>query len=218
MRCVAPSAVRRYGSRVNDPDDMAPALPNDDPGPGAAPSADGIDELVDYRALVAKVDAFARGVTDDAGEALTCAPGCDGCCMVSLTVSVVEAASISRALEHLSEAERGGVGSRIEAGGCALLDGRGLCTIYGNRPLVCRTQGLALRYGGGADRRPVHCHLNYRSETPDPAHVLDADRVDALLGVINHRFAVAKRRDPLVRRSLTEIATGALACPSKPAR
>jgi hypothetical protein len=33
-------------------------------------------------------------------------------------------------------------------GRCAFLDGRGRCRVYGDRPYVCRTQGLPLRWLG----------------------------------------------------------------------
>jgi Fe-S-cluster containining protein len=51
------------------------------------------------------------------------------------------------------------------AGACAFLDGEGGCRIYAERPYVCRTQGLPLRWldeseeGEIVERRDI-CELN----------------------------------------------------------
>jgi Fe-S-cluster containining protein len=56
-------------------------------------------------------------------------------------------------------------------GNCAFLDERGGCRIYGDRPYVCRTQGLPLRWfeedddGHTAELRDI-CPLNDISDEP----------------------------------------------------
>jgi len=103
---------------------------------------------------------------------LRCGPGCAACCVDGLTVFPVEAEMIRR--RHAALLERGGPGP---AGGCAFLDGRGRCRIYENRPYVCRTQGLPLRWiETGPEGVPVEmrdiCRLN---EEGPPVESLDAD-------------------------------------------
>ena len=57
--------------------------------PGSAPDAD----LVDYRRLVARVDARAEAVRRRWPAAMRCRRGCDGCCR-HLSVFPVEAAAL----------------------------------------------------------------------------------------------------------------------------
>ena len=100
---------------------------------------------------------------------------------------------------------------------CAFLSEAGRCTIYPARPLLCRTHGLPIRLTGqgadvgnepnpasdgmqgGAGETPVRrtlkvlqdvevCHLNFQNEAPLPEDVLDAERISALLLVIEQRF------------------------------
>jgi hypothetical protein len=98
------------------------------------------------------------------------------------------------------------------------LDGR--CAVYAHRPLVCRTQGLALRYPAGfipeaavrarTDTGEVtHCPLNFTQAAPLGADVLDAERVDQLLAVVNHRYAIRHGLPPQVRHSISDIAARA---------
>ena len=65
--------------------------------------------------------------------------------MDGLTVFEVEAERIRRAQADLLATER-----PHPAGACAFLDHAGACRIYADRPYVCRTQGLPLRWLEGA--------------------------------------------------------------------
>src|SRR5690606_40032776 len=95
-----------------------------------------------------------------------------------------------------------------------ILEVNGRCAIYDARPLVCRTQGHALRYPPGfvpqeaigLDLGPqgaaTWCPLNFAERPPAAADVLDAERIDRLLAVMNQRFAAARGLDPLDRVAL----------------
>lgn len=72
---------------------------------------------------------------------LQCRRGCSGCCVDGLTVFEVEAEHIRR--RHGALLQRG---TPHAEGGCAFLDADGACRIYADRPYVCRTQGLPLRW------------------------------------------------------------------------
>ncbi|MFI5302537.1 MAG: YkgJ family cysteine cluster protein, partial [Polyangiales bacterium] len=72
---------------------------------------------------------------------LQCKRGCSGCCVDDLTVFAEEAAPI-RAHHAALLTE----GAPHAIGACAFLDGRGACRIYADRPYVCRTQGLPMRW------------------------------------------------------------------------
>lgn len=87
---------------------------------------------------------------------LQCKRGCSGCCVDELGVFEVEAAPI-RAIHALLLA----TGAPHAVGGCAFLSADGACRIYAERPYVCRTQGLPLRWldDDDAELRDI-CPLN----------------------------------------------------------
>jgi len=107
-------------------------------------------------------------------ERLQCKRGCADCCVDDITVYEVEADRIRRQHAALLES-----GMPHAPGACAFLDGEGACRIYEDRPYVCRTQGLPLRWaaedeaGGVVERRDI-CELNVSESQPlvdvDPNH------------------------------------------------
>ncbi len=171
----------------------------------------------EYDAVRAKVEAFTTATSERRREDLSCRAGCTACCRVELEVSDVEADSVRDAVEALPDEVRGRLVERARApreddGLCVMLeDGR--CVVYQARPLVCRTQGHALRYPAGTlDRDAVRgrtpdgdvtwCPLNYQTRGPAPDDVLDAERVDVLLALVNRRASA----EPLRRTSLRTLA------------
>lgn len=176
----------------------------------------------EYRAVLAKVDAFAAQVAARAGAAMACRAGCAGCCQAGLTVSPVEAAAIAAHLERLPPQARNAIAARAERHreGCVFLDEGGRCSVYEARPIVCRTQGLPLRYPPGfvpaeavgidlGERGAVTwCPLNFAEAPPGPGEVLDAELVDRLLAVVNRRHCAGTGEEPLERIALDAIAAG----------
>jgi len=174
----------------------------------------------EYLALVAKVDAFGRAVATRRADDLQCRAGCSACCAVELSVSGVEAARIEEALEALDAEARARVAGRASRRGrCVMLEDDGRCAVYEARPLVCRTQGLPLAYPrgtlpaeavrarGGGDREITYCPLNFEARGPDAGDVLDAERVDRTLALINRLRAEGRRSDPLARVPLATLAS-----------
>ena len=124
------------------------------------------------RALHAEVDRAAIALARRHAERLRCRRGCHACCIDGLTVFEVEAERIrSRHAELLRE------GHPHPPGACAFLGDAGECRIYPDRPYVCRTQGLPLRWlDEGTDdalveRRDI-CPLN---EAGEPLETLPVD-------------------------------------------
>lgn len=185
----------------------------------------------EYRALLRKVEGFTEATSARRHQDLTCKKGCSACCETWLTLSPVEAAYVRLGVAALPPEKRAQVAARgrreraREARGeapsrCALLEEDGSCVVYEHRPLVCRTQGHALRYPEGfipeeavRGRVPngeiTYCPLNYANEKPLGADVLDAGRVDELLAVVNLRFAQATHADPARRESISALAAEA---------
>jgi hypothetical protein len=185
----------------------------------------------EYRALVDKVEAFTQVVGKRRQRDLACRAGCDACCHAWLTLSRVEADNVRAHLLTLSAAERTAIAERgrlqqaRELTGeheprCAMLGADGRCGVYEARPLVCRTQGHALRYPPGfvpesavrsrvRDGEVTHCPLNYTEAAPASPDVLDAERVDQLLALVNHRHALALGVAPDTRTAISQLAAEA---------
>lgn len=134
-------------------------------------------------------------------DRLQCREGCAGCCVDELTVFPIEAAVIERHHGALLAS-----GEAHPEGGCAFLDAKGACRIYAQRPYVCRTQGLPLRWLEEEDGEPVEardvCPLN----AAGPA--LEELPADACwtLGPIEERLRTRQEAlGDLTRRSLRSL-------------
>ncbi len=181
----------------------------------------------EYAQLVARVDAFFSDVASRCASAMACQPGCDGCCQVQLTLSPVESASVSAYVEQLDADSRAVLRKQLEAQPetasprCSMIDGNGQCLIYPARPLVCRSQGLPLRYP--PELVPIEavrarvpsgvvtvCPLNFTAQTPRPSDALDAERVDQILALLNHRYVAIYGLDGQSRYGLADVVGAAL--------
>jgi len=191
------------------------------------------DDSGEYVQLTRKVDDGCREASQAAGAAVSCRQGCDGCCQVWLSVSEVEADAIRAHIATLPEEARASLSERgLEQGRleredsakprCAMLDEHGGCSIYEARPMICRTQGLALQFPKGTLHEStvrwrsddgkmefVACPLNYTGRAPTSAEILDSDLLNTLLGVVNVRHTGATRGDPEVRTPLLTLAAQA---------
>ena len=93
-------------------------------------------------------------------ERMRCGRGCASCCVDDLTVFEIEAARIVEERPDVLESV-----VPHEPGACAFLGPEGECRVYEQRPYVCRTQGLPLRWvepseaGDWAEMRDI-CPLN----------------------------------------------------------
>jgi len=107
-----------------------------------------------------QAEPLAERFHSDTGHPRACGLGCTRCCQDDITVFEVEAALIRQHHDDLLA-----TGQPHGAGACAMLDPQGACRVYEQRPYVCRTQGLPLRWlepdgdGGGLEYRDI-CPLN----------------------------------------------------------
>lgn len=172
-----------------------------------------------YDALREKVDAFAHAVSARR-EDVVCRAGCSGCCHAKLSLCDVEADALADAVRALPAEARQALTAQLERPDddrCALLDDDGRCAAYAGRPLVCRTQGLPLRYPAGtvpvdavrasAGGDVTWCPLNFEDTPPEAHDVLDAERVDLMLALINRDHSATPTR----RTSMATIVRRALA-------
>jgi Fe-S-cluster containining protein len=93
------------------------------------------------RELHERIDVRAGELALHHAQRLRCKRGCDACCLDGLTVIPIEAERIRSSHEALLRD-----GTPHPPGACAFLGSEGECRIYADRPYVCRTQGLPLRW------------------------------------------------------------------------
>ena len=125
--------------------------------------------------LRARADDFFVRVQAARPEAILCHEGCGVCCAIDLGVFAPEADRLRAALASLPERVRAAAVARARAGThCALLDPETKrCLTYDDRPLICRTHGLALSTDGEVE----FCPLNYPETTPVPDDILVVERL-----------------------------------------
>jgi uncharacterized protein len=96
---------------------------------------------------------------------LSCWRGCIDCCVDDLTVFTIEAELI-----RIHHGDLLATGTPGAVGGCAFLSTAGDCRIYEQRPYVCRSQGLPLRWREPAEGELVEyrdiCPLNLKHLDP----------------------------------------------------
>ncbi len=131
--------------------------------------------------LRTRVDAHFEGAATRAGPAMRCASGCETCCHVDLSVFEVEADAIREALTDLPGDVRARVRTQADRRDrCAMLV-EGRCAVYAQRPLICRSHGLAVQTDDGDIE---HCPLNFTQARPDPAGVLRLAAINEPLSVM----------------------------------
>jgi len=143
----------------------------------------------ELRALHAEVDDRARALAAKHVDRLQCTRGCAQCCVDDLTVFAVEAVHIRR--HHAALLREG---APHPTGACAFLSEDGACRIYRERPYVCRTQGLPLRWFDPAGAVPVERRDICPLEDTGPPITELADGDCWLLGPYEARLAEIQQR------------------------
>jgi len=165
------------------------------------------DPLDLFAELVAKVDVFFARVYAKHSTDMQCDKGCSDCCSDRLSITLLEAAALARTIGAMPEAQRQDLAShasRKDVSACAALANDGSCMVYEARPLICRSHGVAIRYGRELDdgdktdaalRLPVvaACFKNFTGDGGVDAvateDVLDQTTVSATLGALDAAFA-----------------------------
>lgn len=164
-------------------------------------------QLPDLHDLYEKIDAEADRLFALHAERLQCRRGCSMCCVDEVTVVEVEAHNI-----RTHHAGLLATGIAHAAGMCAFLDAEGACRIYAQRPYVCRSQGLPLRWidqdddGQFVELRDI-CPLN---EEGEPVESLEGEACWSI-GWVEQALAELQGRvdDGQVRRlALRELFSG----------
>lgn len=132
------TATATATTTVGEPRRAGPLV---DTRPRRAAARRALRVLPALHALHEEVDRLSGDLARVHAERLRCGMGCASCCVDDLTVLPIEAARIQAA-----HAELLAHGTPHAPGACAFLDDASACRIYADRPYVCRTQGLPLRW------------------------------------------------------------------------
>ncbi|MDR3630302.1 MAG: YkgJ family cysteine cluster protein [Desulfocapsaceae bacterium] len=155
-----------------------------------------------YRAFTGEVDQRMADLTGKRLPALRCGPGCCDCC-IAFSVLPLEAAILQAGLS----AEGRPALANPQKDSCVLLDD-GLCRLYNRRPLLCRTQGLALAYIDEASRTvevsacPVNFPADFVFEQED---LLFMDEFNSRLAELNLLYCRQAGLQPADRISLASL-------------
>lgn len=138
--------------------------------------------------LYRKVDAFQDNLSSESKAFSQCRKGCSRCCMVDLSVFRVEADNIREWYTSLSSSEKKSLKEKWEndtpSGQCSFLC-EDSCTIYEARPLICRSQGLPLRFQEGGETYVDICPLNEdMMEVVKGVEILNLDLLNTILSKI----------------------------------
>ncbi|MDH4320568.1 MAG: YkgJ family cysteine cluster protein [Desulfobulbaceae bacterium] len=164
-----------------------------------------------YPDLITALDAAIAATAEHLRDRLQCRPGCSDCCK-GFSVLAVEAAVMQQALAALAPATRARI--LAAAGQVAeqcpfLLDD--LCAIYPHRPLICRSQGLAIAYIDHEHEaiEVSACPINFPTDEEYPfseENLLFMDPFNDRLAAINHDFCVKNGLPPAERIPFRAIA------------
>lgn len=130
---------------------------------------------------------------------MACREGCHHCCRRIATLLPVEFAFLA---SRIGRAVAPDLESLLHPGEplCDLLDAKGSCTVYAQRPLICRTHGYLLLSDEGID----HCPWNFEDlEEVDEDHPFRLEDLHQTLLQVN--LAFLRRSWPSRWRELAEV-------------
>jgi Fe-S-cluster containining protein len=149
---------------------------------------DDLPALTLYQQLLQKVDQFSARVEAELVDSYSCRAGCDSCCQLE-TVFPVEAYAVALTLLKLPLATLKTLCHQSGTGGLCCLLAAGCCSIYHQRPLICRSHGLPLMVEQEGVRRIDHCPINFVGLESFPGVlVLQLEAVNQPLVAINQLF------------------------------
>lgn len=152
--------------------------------------------------LYSKVDKFEKDISQNYHAQLSCKDGCSKCCYTDLSIFQVEADLISNwftglpAIHKLSLLKKWQEELKTTknfqdetVSSCVFLNHES-CTIYEVRPLICRTQGMALKFKYEDENFIDICPLNEAIlDHLNESEVMNLDLINKILSSIEYQDA-----------------------------
>jgi len=147
-----------------------------------------------YKVLLKEIDLHAASLDEVHHKHMKCKNGCALCC-IDFSVFPVEFYFILNELtnENIKHGKEGNLNDEV----CAFLTNNS-CTIYQQRPIMCRTHGLPLLYANDdGDFELSVCELNFAEFDFDDftmENTLPQDKYNSKLFLLNREF-IAEFKD-----------------------
>jgi uncharacterized protein len=145
-----------------------------------------IENVLDkYNQLGSYCEKFWQRVLKKFAKDIACHAGCGICCELQ-SVNLLEAYSITRSLPRDYNALQS-----IQNGKCVFLC-NDVCTIYGSRPIICRTHGLIIKSVEFTSDYSITCPYNFSESDSQISSeaILDIDRVTENMMKLNYAFCM----------------------------
>ncbi len=149
--------------------------------------------FTNYHNLVDRVNLLTESLTQRHRRHLCCRAGCSMCCHNVIHISPVEAFLLKKRLLEISTEHLAAIAQNMaENNGCPLLINE-LCSLYDQRPIICRTHGLPHIMEFEDDDPIIHyCELNFtelkNGATFGKGETVDQNNLDTALAAVNLVF------------------------------
>ncbi len=131
-----------------------------------------------YQTLVLQIEALCGYIKKIHGDSIVCRAGCDECC-VNFTIGAGEFAALKDKILTLPECS-----GNKDRGSCFFLNG-GLCSIYENRPVICRTHGLPVRFADDNGNMEYSSCVKNSGIIMNESNTIDIDSINEKLAILN---------------------------------
>ncbi len=155
-----------------------------------------------YQQLIQKVEILAQNQLQRYLDEIQCALGCDACCRPPDSLFRIEALYLIEGIRKVRSQYASLIASQLaeyraqRREFCPLLY-EGRCLVYEERPMICRSHGLAIWIA--EERTLSWCPLNFQRVQPDREDALDIEILNKTLSVLTTlTFPEQEARRPLV--------------------
>ena len=112
------------------------------------------------------------------------------CCERHLSIYTYEFDVLFAAVEALPNATKHALIERLKTAHsrkrCPLLSDKGLCEVYDERPIICRSHGLPLSVEGGRDVCPKNFQEGPTLESLEQTDLLDLEHLNQIMALLDH--------------------------------
>lgn len=177
--------------------------------------------------LYLKIEKFESDISAETKKLSQCQKGCSRCCYVDLSVFQLEADNIKSWFLSLSDEQKFNLREKWlsplrktinfhgeEVSSCPFLHHEA-CTIYEVRPLICRTQGLALKFKLESEELIDICPLNDEMlNLISSKEVLNLDLLNLILSQLEKVESGGQLRDRVKLNALRSSLANSISNPS----
>ena len=147
-----------------------------------------ITDFDKYRKLRDKIDSLTAKLEKQHKKHMACKIGCDLCCM-NYSIFPIEFYSIQKELQQYKQSAE--LPTATDNTSCVFLKDH-KCTIYNERPIICRTHGLPLLYMNDNNEWELSaCELNFTQfdlNDFSSENTFPQDKFNSELFLINREF------------------------------